>query len=508
MGISTGPIEARSRACYLADDQLEAIAVIREAIACRKAECAAAHEARDLAELSSYLNCRGLLGDADDALHEAARLIAGHEDSAEGAVVEEYHSWLVYFGGDPQAGLELARRSRETALRHGDTRTAANALLTIGAFELRRDMPTGRKLIEAAIEEARGAGFTEQVARGLNSLAAYAATAPHVELADTYVPQAIEYCVEHNEDLWRINALAIAARNALDRGRWTEAADFADRLLQDPRESPWPHHEALVVLGLVRARRGDPGATAALDLAAAVGVPADEVDVHVDLAAARAEVAWLEQRPDAVAVATGPVLDAALERGDRDAAARLSFWRTLAGLDAPAAKGHQDTEQLDHRALQGPPSTAVTPYALAAAGRWQEAAAAWTQASSPYEAALALIETNEERSLRDALELLQSLQALPASQLATRRLRALGARGLARGPRKATRENAAGLTTREIEVLVLLADGHRNTQIAERLFLSRRTVDSHVSALLRKLEAGSRVEAVASAQRLGLLQDR
>ena len=68
----------------------------------------------------------------------------------------------------------------------------------------------------------------------------------------------------------------------------------------------------------------------------------------------------------------------------------------------------------------------------------------------PYEAALALIETNDEESLRRALTTLQELGALPAAQLATRRLRALGAKGVTRGPRRATRANAAGLTPREI----------------------------------------------------------
>ena len=79
-----------------------------------------------------------------------------------------------------------------------------------------------------------------------------------------------------------------------------------------------------------------------------------------------------------------------------------------------------------------------------------------------------------------------------------------GVRDLPRGPRPTTRANEAELTTRELDVLALVAEGLRNAEIAERLFVSRRTVDHHVSAILRKLEAGSRGEAVAAANRLGL----
>jgi DNA-binding NarL/FixJ family response regulator len=89
-----------------------------------------------------------------------------------------------------------------------------------------------------------------------------------------------------------------------------------------------------------------------------------------------------------------------------------------------------------------------------------------------------------------------------------RKLRESGARDVPRGPRAATRANEAELTPRELEVLGLVADGLRNADIAERLFLSTRTVDHHVSAIRRKLGARTRGEAVAAAGRLGLLEDR
>ncbi len=71
-----------------------------------------------------------------------------------------------------------------------------------------------------------------------------------------------------------------------------------------------------------------------------------------------------------------------------------------------------------------------------------------------------------------------------------------------------TRSHPAGLTRRESEVLKLLAAGLRNAEIAERLFLSHRTVDHHVSAVLRKLEVRTRGQATERAAELGLLHDR
>jgi DNA-binding NarL/FixJ family response regulator len=76
------------------------------------------------------------------------------------------------------------------------------------------------------------------------------------------------------------------------------------------------------------------------------------------------------------------------------------------------------------------------------------------------------------------------------------------------GAGRTTRANPAELTSRELEVLRLIGGGLRSAEVAERLVLSPRTVDHHVSAVLRKLNAKTRGEATAAAARLGLLEDR
>src|ERR1700721_2471660 len=77
-----------------------------------------------------------------------------------------------------------------------------------------------------------------------------------------------------------------------------------------------------------------------------------------------------------------------------------------------------------------------------------------------------------------------------------------GCRAVPRGSRTSTRRNPLGLTRREAEILALLSDGLRNAAIARRLFVSTKTVDHHVSAILTKLGVPSRAEAVAMTRNL------
>jgi DNA-binding NarL/FixJ family response regulator len=68
-----------------------------------------------------------------------------------------------------------------------------------------------------------------------------------------------------------------------------------------------------------------------------------------------------------------------------------------------------------------------------------------------------------------------------------------------------TRPSKSTLTAREREVLRLLAGGARTRDVAETLFISERTVKSHIANVMQKLDANTRAEAVARAIQLGLL---
>ncbi len=111
----------------------------------------------------------------------------------------------------------------------------------------------------------------------------------------------------------------------------------------------------------------------------------------------------------------------------------------------------------------------------------------------------------DEAAQREALAIFEQLGATPAAEIARRKLLRAGVRGLPRGPRPATQANPAGLTPRQLEILLLLAEGLRNAEIAERLSTTPKTVEHHITAVLAKLNARSRAEAVRRAYEAGLI---
>ena len=240
---------------------------------------------------------------------------------------------------------------------------------------------------------------------------------------------------------------AYRARAALDRARWAEAAQAATFVLHDPGPSIVPALSSLVVIGLIHARRGDSGAWELLDRASALAERQGQLHALAEVAAARAEMAWLEGRREAVVPETDAALDLAVRQGARREVGELSRWRWRAGVRgrAPLVKG---------------------PDAATLAGDWEQAARLWVEFGCPYEAALALADADDDDALVRALAELQALGALAAAAIVIQHLRERGVRRVPRGPNAASLQNPANLTGRELEVLALLAEGLRNAEIA------------------------------------------
>jgi DNA-binding NarL/FixJ family response regulator len=142
-------------------------------------------------------------------------------------------------------------------------------------------------------------------------------------------------------------------------------------------------------------------------------------------------------------------------------------------------------------------------YQAMLAGEWRAAADAWMQLGCPFERAIALSQGDPDAQ-RSALAIFEALGAKPAVRWLREKMTASGLKGLPRGPRSATRANPEGLTGREMDVLALLGQGFSNIEIAQKLSISVKTVDHHVSAVLSKLQVRSRMEAAAAARQKNL----
>ncbi len=433
-----------------------------------------------MSRLGEILWCPGLTGESGRAAREAVAVLEPLPASRE--LARAYAGLATNIGETDgwAAATEWGGRALQLAEDLGDTETALDARMILA-----RGLPYGRlEAMDQVLQDAQRARLVEQVGGTYLWLLRVALDVRRYDVAADRLATGLEYCTDHGLELFRLYLLSHRALLYLAQGRWAQAAETADTVLRIPRTSIMPRITALTVLGLVRARRGDPVHRPLLDEAWDLARPTGEISRLGPVAAARAEAAWLSSDPDGVASVTELALALALRCG-ASLADELAVWRYRAGL------GPQK------------PVVAGSPPGLQLAGCWDAARASWVEAGCPYEAALCLADADDEAGLRLALEELLVLEAGPAAAIVARRLRHRGV-SLPRGPRATTRQNQYGLTAREVEVLALLNEGLPNSQIADRLVVSVRTVDHHVEAILRKLGAKTRADARATATSLGI----
>jgi DNA-binding CsgD family transcriptional regulator/tetratricopeptide (TPR) repeat protein len=428
-------------------------------------------------------------GDPREAADAAERAVALLEPHGASVRLASAYAALAHvrMQADDLDAVVWADRARELGRELGREDLVAQALSYRGTVRMGRQEPGGEDDVAQSLGLAQARGDDVAVARVCANLTRDLLRLGRLDEAGRFVELGLAHAraAEFAHGLYMLRARQ-AELLAL-QGRWSDAETELEDLLAafpgDGVNSSLP----LAWLGRLSARRDADAAGTLFDRAWRLAAPTEEVQWIGPVAAARVEAAWLSGDLDAAQRAS----DLALAASDR--VRHPWFAGEIRRYLSRAGQPHEPT------------ADCLVPWALGLSGDWQAAADAWQTVGNPYEQALELCEAPHEQPVRQAIEILDQLGAVAAGRIARQRLRTLGATRIPRGPRPETRENPAGLTARQAEVLGLLAAGATNADIADQLVLSVRTVDHHVAAILQKLGAPSRRDAARIAMEQGLV---
>jgi DNA-binding CsgD family transcriptional regulator/Tfp pilus assembly protein PilF len=478
-------IERRAYESYLTGEIETAVALRQEALALRRRQGRAAKEGDNLRWLSRLAWFLGQHGTAMAQAKESIQVLEALPPGPELAMAYSNRAQLHMLADEHDEAISWARRALSLADGLSLTEVEIHALNNLGTAQLQAGEPSGWENLERSLHLALQHDMHEHVGRAYTNLSWQSVSGRDYGRAAQAFEAGISYCTERELDSWTLYMLGARARFHVEQGRWDQAVEDAEAVLRSSRTAML-RITPLLALGLVRIRRGDSGGNDLLDEARALALAAGEVMRVGPMAAARAEAAWLRGSKDECLKEASAGFELALRHCDRRLMGQLSFWIWRVGGTPPYRPAASD------------------PFELQIAGEWPAAAAQWERLGCPYEEALALAEGDGDAKLR-ALAILDRLGAPATAAMLRRSLRADGVRHIPRGARPATKRNPAGLTVRELDILRQLAGGFSNREIGQRLSISAKTVDHHVSAVLAKLEAGSREEAVSRAIARGFI---
>jgi DNA-binding CsgD family transcriptional regulator/tetratricopeptide (TPR) repeat protein len=477
-------LAAHAYECSLTDNYDLAVGSQQEAIACLHQYGDTRGEGGAMSDLAGYLWWNGDTARAHRTADEAVDLLQTIEADATVARAYSRLAQVLMMSGRYAVARPWAEKAFALAEAFDAEPVVVHALNTLGVTEYCLGSQEGWTKLEESLRRARAADLEGDVVRALGNLIASARENRLYDHLDKYYQQATAFFEDHDLDSNERCLTGDIVDSLVDRVLWEAASHLAHQVVDRSTISGRP--QSLASLGRIAARRGDPTEAwrwldEALTLQERFGG-----EVAYPLRPARAEAAWLagDVREAAAEIRAG--MPAIHSSTNPWLLGEFAFWAHNIGVEFDC------------------PARPAEPYAFYLDGHPEKAAAAWAERGCPYEQAQALVASSEETDIRRALSIFQALDAVPAARLATERLRQMGATRIARGPQATTRANPSGLSERELEVLVLLAGGLRNSEIAKRLVVSTRTVDHHVSAILTKLKVRSRFEAGQKAIAMGL----
>ena len=468
-------------------EQLDFVARWQDYAETRSEAAALWHELGDFGRESDSLlalawglwrQCRGAdFGQAADAALKLAKPLGRSPQLANAYITLAYRHMIK---SRYQDGLALLQHVREMSEQLGLGDVISDSL----SVEARIVHAMGNDWtlpIRAALEIALSGGHEYRAGNAFTVMYwMYCSELRHEEAEHIY-HEALAYCDVHDFDA----AFLLGERAGVFEklGRWDECLSITHAMLDEQSLDPAGRMLPLSYQAKVMARRGQDGYWPYLDEALRYATGLDEPEWLVYVHLARSEAYWLEGRTDA-----------AVEELDR-------IGHTFGGV-TPVQRGWLALWTQRLTGIVDPID--LEPFASQLSGNGAQAVELWDRLGYRYEAALALLDTKDEANLRESLSRLVDLGAEATARLVRRTMRDLGIRGIPAGARTATKTHPRGLTAREQQILQLISEGRSNEEISATLFISVRTVEHHVSAILDKLGVSTRQGAAKEARRLGL----
>lgn len=373
-----------------------------------------------------------------------------------------------------------AEKAMEIAEEHERSDILAHALNNYAMSHIFRDREAAKRYMGESLEISLEIGNIDHAGRAM-------ANSMHLEYETCHYREALErarqsagYSRDHDLDGYYRYALGMQSRAAVRLCQWDEAEDPGTRGFDPDDRIPMSQH-ANAALGLLSlsVRTGRPLPESAISYLTLFDTDVAEAQRLAPFAEIMAELAW--------------------QSGDDLTEAIARLHRAVASSKLPETVGNA---LIWLKRLGEPVSVAVTtafpaPFRLELSGDIEGAAKAWAERGAHYDQALVLAFGDAtKRSEAEALFKKIGHGPDPARYLAAPKEARRG-RPADRGP--------FGLTKRQIDVLRELDQGKSNARIGESLFISPKTVDHHVSAILAALDVTSRGEAAAKAREYGVI---
>ena len=304
--------------------------------------------------------------------------------------------------------VPAGNRLQALATRFDATDVLSDALNTQAASRAAKGLDWAGQM-RRALEIALSGGHHQEASRAYTNLCGIHADKREFAEAEWYLVAAVAYCEEHDITTYAICLRGEQSALRERTGRWDEAIALSSQILIDTGPSPVNRLCALIRLGAMRARRGEPGAWECLDEAATTADETGEPQHQIPVRLARAEAHWLEGRPDAARL-EAELADDACASSDAWSRGAVAAWLRRTGSSRPVR------------------GEVAEPYRLMLDGDPVGAAHVWTHLGCPYEAAMSLADAPGDHALRQALSIVTSLGAQPAAWIIRKRRRAPGAR--------------------------------------------------------------------------------